>query len=66
MNNVMINILNNYMDDRSILDPNDVTVIVTVNSYFLTTNTVKRIVDGMWINDEVLKLHVAFFFYLSF
>ena len=47
----------NHEDRTTILDPNDVTVLLTVNrSYFLTTNSVRRVQKGMWINDEVLKI----------
>ena len=33
--------------------PNDVTVIVTINKYFITTNGIQRITDGAWLSDEV-------------
>ena len=43
------------------MDPNDVTVLVTVNSsYFLTTNSVKRVMGGMWLNDEVPKYYYLY------
>lgn len=40
------------------------TVLVTVNtSYFLTTNSVKRVMAGMWLNDEVPKYYYLYYFY---
>ena len=40
------------------------TVLVTVNSsYFLTINSVKRVMGGMWLNDEVPKYYYLYCFY---
>jgi hypothetical protein len=53
-----------YLHHTSGMDLNDVTVLVTVNnSYFLTTNSAKRVMEGMWLNDEVHKRYMYYCFY---